>query len=96
MDNKIQHKRSKETDMRFYWVIDRVKQKHLDVFWKAGVRNLGDYFAKHNSPANHKGVRPVHLNCHNSGYASERVYYFKCNPKRVQVKPMLTGCYNNT
>ena len=29
--------------MCLYWVRDRVKQKHFNVFWKAGVGNLGDY-----------------------------------------------------
>ena len=44
MDYKIQQKQSNAMGMHFYWVRDRVKQKHFDVFWKPGVSNLGDYF----------------------------------------------------
>ena len=29
--------------MQFYWVIDRVKQKHFGVFWKPEVINLRDF-----------------------------------------------------
>ena len=57
---------------RFYRVIYRVKQKHLDIFWKPVVRNLRDYFTKHNSPAHHKGMRPIYLHCMNIGQASAR------------------------
>ena len=68
-------------DMSLYWVIDRVKQKHIDVFWKPGVSNLGNYFTKHHSPAHHKVMIPVYLHCPNSGQASERVCYYQQNTR---------------
>ena len=77
MNIKIQQKRSKEMCMQFYWVRDQVKQKQLDVFWKHGVSNLGDYFTKHNYPEHQKGTRPVYLHCPKIGRASARVCYSK-------------------
>ena len=38
--NIKKEKLSKAMKVRFYWVIDRLKQKHFDLFWKPGVNNL--------------------------------------------------------
>jgi hypothetical protein len=43
----IKQKRSKEMDMRYHWLIDRVRQKQFDVYWRPGRENLGDYHTKH-------------------------------------------------
>ena len=45
--SKIQLPRSRDMDTRFYWVINRVKQNHFAIFWRSGVRNIGDNFTKH-------------------------------------------------
>jgi hypothetical protein len=50
INNKVQQKRSKAMDMRFYWVKDRVEQEQFNVGWAPGDTNLGDYFTKHHSP----------------------------------------------
>ena len=60
-------------DMRFYWVRDKLKQKHFEVFWKPGVSNLRYYFTKHHSPEHHKVMRPIYLHCPNIGQASARM-----------------------
>jgi hypothetical protein len=50
----IKQKRTKATDMRFYWIKDRVKQGQFNVYSGPGFQNLVDYFTKHHSPAYHK------------------------------------------
>ena len=82
--------------MHFYWVRDRVKQKHFDLFWKPGVIKLEDYFTKHHSPAHNKVIRPVHLHFPNNGKSSTRVCYSKCTSNSNKGKPIPTGGYNNT
>ena len=54
LNKTIKQKRTKAIDMRFYWVIDRIKQNHFCIFWKPGSENLVDYFTKHHSPTHHK------------------------------------------
>jgi hypothetical protein len=61
INNKVQQKRSKAMDMRFYWVKVRVEQKQFNVGWAPCDTNLGDYFNKHHSPAHHKHMRPYYL-----------------------------------
>jgi hypothetical protein len=53
--------RSKAIDMRFYWILDRIKQGQFIIHWRAGKDNLADYFTKHHSPAHHKLVRSRYL-----------------------------------
>jgi hypothetical protein len=36
-------------NMRYYWLIDRVRQKQFDVYWRPGHENLRDYHTKHHS-----------------------------------------------
>jgi hypothetical protein len=54
-------KRTKEMDMRFYWIKDRVKQGQFNVYWGPGYQNLADYFTKHPSPAHHKRMRKIYI-----------------------------------
>jgi hypothetical protein len=61
INNTVQKKRSKEMDMRIYWVKDRVEQKQFNVGWDPGDTNLGDYFTKHHSPEHHKCMRSYYL-----------------------------------
>ena len=41
-NKSIKQKRSKDMDMRFHWIQDRIIQEHCNVFWKPGPTNLGD------------------------------------------------------
>jgi hypothetical protein len=61
INNTVQQKRSKEMDMRFYWVKDRVEQDQFNVGWAPVDTNMGDYFTKHHSPAHHKRMIPYYL-----------------------------------
>jgi hypothetical protein len=47
--------------MRFYWVRDRVAQRHFVVHWRRGADNLADYFTKHHSPSHHRLMRSRYL-----------------------------------
>ena len=53
-NNTVKMRKSKAMDMRFYWVQDRVDQKHYIVYWRPGSLNLGDYFTNHFPGAHHK------------------------------------------
>jgi hypothetical protein len=57
LNNKLNQKRSKAMDMRFYWVRYRVAQKQYRVYWEPGGENFADYFTKHHSPTHHKEMR---------------------------------------
>ena len=50
----VRQKSYKAMDMQFYWMKDRVKQKHFFVYWKPGIQNMGDYFTKHHPPHHHR------------------------------------------
>jgi hypothetical protein len=57
----IKQKCTKEMDMRFYWIKDRVKQGQFNVYWGPDYQNLADYFTKHHSPAHHKRMREIYI-----------------------------------
>ena len=57
----IKQRKSKEMDMRFYWIRDRRNQDQFNIYWKHGSTNRGDYFKKHFPPAHHSTVRPSYL-----------------------------------
>jgi hypothetical protein len=61
MNDTIRRQGSRAIDMRYHWVRDRVVQKHYDIFWEAGSKNLGDYFTKHHAPIHHQNMRPAYL-----------------------------------
>ena len=42
--------------MRFYWVRDRVEQKHFEVKCKLGHMGIGDYFTRHHPPTHHRSM----------------------------------------
>jgi hypothetical protein len=54
INGTIKQKRTQATNMRFYWVNNKVKQEHFHVYWGPGYQHLGDYFTKHHLPAHHK------------------------------------------
>jgi hypothetical protein len=43
LNETIKQKRSKAMDMRYHWLIDRVRQKQFNVYWRPGKDNIGDY-----------------------------------------------------
>ena len=57
VNNKIQPKRTKAMDMRFYWLRDRETREQFRFFWRAGKLNLADYWTKHHAALHHKNVR---------------------------------------
>ena len=50
----VRQKRPNEMYMRFYWMMDRVKQKDFFVNLKRVIQNMVDYFTKHQPPHHHK------------------------------------------
>jgi hypothetical protein len=52
--------------MRFYWVQDRVDQKHLNIYWAPGSLNLGDYVTKHPPAPHHVKMRRYYTHQHDS------------------------------
>lgn len=69
-------------DMRFWWLIYRIKQQQFTVHWKPGAENLADYFSKHHSPAHHSTMRPI--------------LFHTQNEKPVTYSEVLRGCNNTT
>jgi hypothetical protein len=61
LNNKWNHKISKEMYMRFYWVRDRIAQKQYIVYWEPGGENIDDYFTEHHSPTHHKEMRSKYV-----------------------------------
>jgi hypothetical protein len=60
-NGKIEQKRTKAMDMRFYWIKDRVQQGQFHVYWGPDFQNLADYFTKRNSPVHHKRMREIYI-----------------------------------
>jgi len=61
VNSSIRQKKSKAMDMRFYWIKDRVTQKHFLVYWEAGLTNKGDYYTKHFPASHHTQVRSQYV-----------------------------------
>jgi hypothetical protein len=64
LNETIKQKRSNAMDMRYHWLIDRVRQKQFDAYWRPGRENIGDYHTKHHSAQHPKDMR--HLILHES------------------------------
>ena len=54
----IATKMSKSVDMRFNWIVDRVKQKQFTVHHIPGVNNVADFFTKSLPVQRHKQLAP--------------------------------------
>ena len=61
INSKIQPKRTKAMDMRFFWLKDREAQEQFRFFWRAGATNLADYWTKHHPGAHHRNMRKEFL-----------------------------------
>ena len=68
-NNTVKQKRSKAMDMRFYWILDRIRQGQFQVFWNKGSLNLGDYHTKHQSSKHHIEVRSTYLHTARANFA---------------------------
>jgi hypothetical protein len=62
VNETFKQQRSKAMDMRYHWLIDRVRQKQFDVYWRPGRENLAYYHTKHHSAQYHKDT--CHLILH--------------------------------
>ena len=58
--------RSKAIDMRFYWLVDRVKQGQFKVYWASGKKNMADFFTKHHPASHHRKMRCVYTHTKDS------------------------------
>ena len=61
VSKNLQPKRTKSTDMRYWWMRDRSDQKQFRYYWGSGKDILADYFTKHFCSAHHREVRPKYL-----------------------------------
>ena len=52
--------------MRFFWIVDQVKQKYFNVTWEPGAENMADYFTKHFASAHDEQVRKWYIHENNS------------------------------
>jgi hypothetical protein len=66
LNETIKQKRSKAMDMKFHWMTNRVRQKQVNVYWRPGRENLGDYHTKHHSAQHQKDMRGLILHQANS------------------------------
>jgi len=57
----VKQRRSKAIDMRFYWIRDRVRQGHFQVYWSKGKSNKADYYSKHHPASHHTAIRSTYL-----------------------------------
>ena len=82
LNETIKQKRTKAIDMRFWWLVDRVKQNHFTIHWSPGSTNLADYFSKHHSPAHHSRMR--------------KIFLYTKDEKCPTYSDVLRGCHNTT
>ena len=61
----MKQKHSKAMDMRWYWLIDRVSQKQILIYYRPGIDNLADPFSKHHTPAHIAAMKPKNLESNN-------------------------------
>jgi hypothetical protein len=83
-NNTVKRQRSRAMEMRYFWIVDQVTNKHVRIFWHPGAENLGDYVTKHHSPKHHQQVRPYYTHQSDS----------KRQLARAQTPSVLRGCVN--
>ena len=57
VNGTAKQKMSRAIDMRFYWVRDIFREKHLHIFWEEGKKNLADYVTKNHPIWHHRAMR---------------------------------------
>ena len=62
----VKQQRSRSMEIRYFWIVDQVKNGHFYVLWYPGLEQLADYFSKHFPAKYHVHVRPIYLHCANS------------------------------
>ena len=60
-NDSVKQKFSKAMDMRFHFVQDQVNQNTIQVIWKPGALNFGDYLSKHHPAKYHQKMRPFYV-----------------------------------
>ena len=102
INNKIQPKRTKAMDMRFYWLHCQEAQNQFRFFWRPGGQNLADYWTKQHSAAHHQNMRAEFLTKVEEVYKlREKITYMRCAPQRggacTDVNSIqLQGCVGQT
>jgi hypothetical protein len=71
-NSTVKRQRSRAMEMRYFWIIDQIRHKHVRVLWHPGKENLGDYVTKHHSPTHHTDIRPYYSHKVNSPRFLER------------------------
>ena len=64
-NQSIKQKMSTAMNIRFYWVVDRIKQGQFNVYWCPHNTNLADYPNKHHPIEHHIKVHPFTYMNHN-------------------------------
>ena len=72
-NDTVKQKRSKDIDMRFYWIRDCVRQGQYHVYWRKAAFNRADYFTKHHPTRHHQNMRHEYL--HQSNHVHNHNYY---------------------
>jgi hypothetical protein len=61
INNKIQPKRTKAMDTRFYWLRCQEAQNQFRFYWRPEGQNLADYWKKHHLATHHQNMRAEFL-----------------------------------
>ena len=61
LTDEIKQKYFKAMDMRFYWLRDRLQQKHLKNYWKLGAYNDGNYVTKNHLTKHYIMIRQKYV-----------------------------------
>ena len=98
----IKKQRSRAMNMRYFWTVEKQRDKTIDVSWHPGKENLGNYVTKHHSGKIHKEIRPTYLHMANSPKYLQRS--LPPSVLREKLKPLfakkrsthlLRGCVNS-
>jgi hypothetical protein len=71
-NNTIKQQRSQSTEMRFFWIGDKVNQEMDALKWHPGQENLADYQSKHHIGSHHAAVSPWYLHLKNPPWVLPR------------------------
>jgi hypothetical protein len=64
--NTIKQKRSRATEMRYFWLLDGVAQQLFQFYYQPSQENLGNYPSKHHTADIHQHVHPYYIHMDNS------------------------------